>query len=88
MAKSVEIKCPECGWKPDGQPHWQCSCGYIWDTFQTAGRCPACSKQWERTACIPSAGGCTAFPLHLDWYDGLDEWLREELERIRQGAPA
>lgn len=79
----IRIRCPKCEWEPDGKPHWKCSCGNAWDTFSTAGRCPACGKIWMDTQCIPLAGGCVASSPHLDWYDGLDEIinrLKEEIE--------
>lgn len=78
----IRIACPKCDWEPDGQPYWACSCGFVWNTFDTAGRCPRCRKQWEWTACIPHAGGCPATSPHLDWYHGLDDWLVEMLEEI------
>lgn len=78
----VRIACPKCDWEPDGSPYWSCTCGHIWNTFDTAGRCPKCRKQWEWTQCVISAGGCTAKSPHLDWYHGLDEWLAEEIANI------
>lgn len=78
----VRIACPKCEWEPDGRPHWSCTCGHIWNTFDTGGRCPNCKKQWEWTQCVPHAGGCSARSPHLDWYRGLDEWLEEELSKI------
>ena len=80
----VKIACPKCAWEPDGRPYWACACGHQWDTFSTAGRCPSCGKQWDDTQCIGYAGGCDAWSPHLDWYRGLDAWLREELARIRE----
>lgn len=80
----LRIACPKCDWEPDGKPYWSCTCGHIWNTFDTAGRCPQCRKQWEWTACIPYAGGCSSMSPHLDWYRGLDDWLRERLEEIAQ----
>ncbi len=82
MAKEVKIECPKCGWEPDGGAYWQCTCGCIWNTFETAARCPQCKKQWKYTACIPHRGGCPEKSPHLDWYKGLDDWLREEIEQV------
>lgn len=84
----VRIACPKCDWEPDGRPYWACDCGHIWNTFDTGGRCPSCRKQWEWTQCIQIAGGCNETSPHLDWYRGLDEWLREELAKIRELAAA
>jgi hypothetical protein len=88
MSKEVSIQCPKCSWEPDGGEHWRCDCGHVWDTFETAARCPNCKKQWQETQCPAPAGGCSAFSPHLDWYQGLDEWLRDELERILQAEPS
>jgi hypothetical protein len=67
---------PKCKWEPDGKPHWQCTCGTVWDTFSTAARCPSCGKVWEYMQCIEAASGCNAISLHLDWYEGLGETIR------------
>lgn len=76
---NVKIACPKCGWEPDGGAYWVCTCGHVWNTFDTAARCPRCSKQWTHTACIPHRGGCRSMPPHLDWYHDLDNWVREEV---------
>ncbi|MEZ4984411.1 MAG: hypothetical protein R2795_05130 [Saprospiraceae bacterium] len=77
-----DVCCPNCGWEPDGGEHWQCLCGHSWDVFSTAGRCPACFRQWEKTQCAPAAGGCNAWSPHIEWYGDLDSWLANELECI------
>jgi len=78
----VKIACPKCGWEPDGHPYWQCTCGCVWNTFDTAAKCPDCGKQWTHTACIPFAGGCRAMPPHVDWYHNLDGWLEDEIKEL------
>jgi len=78
----VRIACPKCDWEPDGGKYWRCTCGTVWDTFETAARCPNCGKQWEETQCIGWRGGCDELSQHIDWYHGLDEWLKEELSKI------
>lgn len=88
MPEDVKIECPKCAWAPDGGAYWQCSCGHTWNTFETAARCPACSRQWEYTQCILHRGGCNQMSLHLDWYKGLDKWLEGELRRIEIPAEA
>ena len=56
----------------------------MWHTFDTAGRCPNCHRQWEDTQCHgPEVGGCLGWSPHLDWYKGLDEALRLALEELR-----
>ncbi|MGB0177198.1 MAG: hypothetical protein ACPF9D_08525, partial [Owenweeksia sp.] len=69
----LKVQCPECGWKPDGEPYWSCrSCSYEWDMFSTGARCPRCDFEHQYTECIGWAGGCDETSLHLDWYEGLD----------------
>lgn len=60
----LKIACPKCSWEPDGASHWACSCGHIWDTFETQGVCPSCNKQWKHTQC-PT---CEGWSVHDDWY--------------------
>ena len=78
----MKICCPKCDWQPDGHAYWQCHCGTIWNTFETAGRCPSCHFQHESTACVPFAGGCNAVSPHLDWYEGLDGIIEELIEEV------
>ena len=58
------ISCPECKWVPDGGKNWQCTCRFIWDTFQTKGKCPKCETQWNDTWCPK----CKKTSKHQDWY--------------------
>lgn len=74
MSKPFTICCPKCSWKPDGGAHWACTCGHVWNTFDTAGQCPACAVQWEVTQCITHAGGCGRMSAHLAWYKELEKW--------------
>ncbi len=74
----VEIACPKCEWKPDGGAYWQCSCGNVWNTFDTAGRCPNCPKHH---------GGCGKWSKHLDWYRNLDTQLKKEVENALDKQP-
>ncbi|WP_336517212.1 hypothetical protein [Pollutibacter soli] len=80
----LKIRCPKCHWQPDGKPHWSCSCGTIWDTFSTGGRCPGCGKQWHDTQCIVDAGGCQSWSPHLDWYENLDDFVEEVKEVLKE----
>jgi len=70
------IRCPLCGWRPRKSSRWSCSCigtpepyfescGTVWNTFSTRGRCPGCSHQWQWTTCLQ----CQQASLHLDWYE-------------------
>lgn len=72
----VEIFCPKCEWEPQASDRWQCSCGHLWNTFDTIGRCPSCSKVWEDTQCL----SCKKWSPHLDWYHNLDEITRRMIE--------
>jgi len=58
------IECPTCNWQPDGEPHWTCTCGYSWNTFETRAQCPKCNTQWETTSCP----GCGKSSPRNDWY--------------------
>ena len=84
---TIEIYCPHCHWEPDGGAHWQCNCGCVWDTFETAAVCPQCRRRWRYTDCPPAPGGCGARALHIDWYHGLDELVAELVEEALP-APA
>ena len=75
---SIIIKCKGCSWKPLKDDEWQCSCRYVWNTFDTGGECPQCKKRWEITQCLH----CRKFSPHLDWYSGYDKLLKTELENI------
>jgi hypothetical protein len=70
------IRCPVCAWKPDASSRWCCawidtpepyfeSCGAVWNTFSTKGRCPGCHHQWRWTSCLR----CSQWSPHGDWYE-------------------
>jgi hypothetical protein len=77
----IQISCPKCNWKPDGNDYWVCECGNIWNTFETSGKCPKCQKVWTETQCpqFEDAGGCGSWSKHLDWYKNLDDIIKKEL---------
>lgn len=58
------IRCPRCGWQPGSGDLWMCRCGHSWNTFETGGRCPSCSRQWQHTQCLV----CGEWSPHQDWY--------------------
>lgn len=58
------IRCPLCAWRPRQFDRWQCRCGHVWNTFDTAALCPGCGYQWSVTACL----SCGQFSPHEDWY--------------------
>jgi hypothetical protein len=58
------IRCPKCLVQPSDAVRWGCKCGHVWNTFWTAGKCPACQFQWEVTAC-PHCGEMSE---HRTWY--------------------
>ena len=76
--KGIEIKCPKCKWEPRADDLWICDCEHEWHTFDTAGRCPNCSKVWVETQCRE----CAEWSLHLDWYNGLDDSVKDLLKQI------
>jgi hypothetical protein len=80
------IACPKCDWRPSGDHRWRCSCGHIWNTFQTHGVCPKCGRRWKTTQCtVPSQGGCRQWSDHEEWYHE-DEGLTVE-EYLKQHRP-
>ena len=62
----LEIRCPLCGWQPQKPDRWVCDpgCLHRWNTFETAGICPACTKEWHDTACLK----CGGWSPHEAWY--------------------
>jgi hypothetical protein len=61
-----KIRCPKCAWEPAKSDRWLCEpgCGHVWNTFETRGCCPACSKQWTETVCLR----CHQWSPHDEWY--------------------
>jgi hypothetical protein len=70
------IRCPLCEWVPASSSRWCCdhqhtpeppfpSCGTVWNTFSTRGRCPGCAHQWQWTSCF----ACGQSSPHDDWYE-------------------
>jgi hypothetical protein len=68
-ARGERIRCPRCGWEPRRSDRWSCTCGCIWNTFETRGRCPACGKAWQETQCLR----CFQWSRHEDWYVADEE---------------
>lgn len=60
-----KIRCPQCLWQPRAHSRWACTCGHLWNTFDTAGKCPACEHQWTDTACPK----CKQWSRHEAWYE-------------------
>lgn len=58
------IRCPKCGWLPRKEDRWACTCGHVWNTFDTGGVCPGCLYQWMETKCL----SCKKWSPHSDWY--------------------
>ncbi len=74
----AQIRCPLCEWKPEASNRWTCwdcdypeyffnGCETVWNTFETHGKCPACSYQWIWTSCLR----CGEWSKHEDWYEGI-----------------
>ena len=63
------IRCPRCAWEPGRGDRWTCACLHIWNTFETAGVCPACQRQWLETQCPR----CSGWSPHQAWYVDDDD---------------
>ena len=63
---ATKIYCPRCAWAPSPDDRWECrpGCHVVWNTFETRGRCPGCSKRWLVTVCL----ACFQASLHEHWY--------------------
>ena len=78
-SREIKIYCPKCSWEPVQSSRWICSCNHRWNTFDTAGVCPRCSKAWEDTACL----SCERWSRHAHWYhDFIDGVPQEDAEPI------
>jgi hypothetical protein len=75
-----KIACPKCDWEPRAHDIWMCSCFYMWNTFDTGGRCPKCRKQWADTQCL----ACHEWSPHLDWYRDLEDQLEDALAEVEE----
>jgi hypothetical protein len=59
------LRCPRCSWEPGRHDLWMCTCLRAWNTFDTGGVCPACSRRWTETQCLR----CGEWSLHVRWYE-------------------
>jgi hypothetical protein len=59
------IRCPRCGWEPERDDRWACTCLHAWNTFETGRVCPACGRSWSETQCPR----CGAWSRHEEWYE-------------------
>ena len=75
---TTRIRCPKCDWEPAKLPMWMCSCRHKWNTFDTAGQCPACGKTWADTQCL----SCHNFSPHTDWYETIETPKPKEKEKF------
>jgi len=58
---------------PVSSSRWMCSCGCVWNTFETGGVCPDCGKAWTDTQCL----ACHGWSRHQAWYhDFVDDTER------------
>ena len=64
-----DIRCPLCGWKPRTEDQWGCTCGHVWNTFDTGGVCPAYLYQWTSTQCLRCHSLVAAFRLVRQFID-------------------
>ena len=69
--KQPRIRCPICGWQPDGKAYWGCEkCFSTFDTFKTHAHCPTpgCGNSWFYTQCI----ACHEQSPHEKWYENVE----------------
>lgn len=78
-ASEEKIQCPKCEWEPDADSRWHCTCGTLWNTFDTYGQCPGCKKIWKDTQCP----ACDGWSKHADWYVDLTD-ITIEVEQVQQ----
>lgn len=80
MPEEIIIACPKCDWEPKQSDRWIClpGCGHLWNTFDTAAKCPGCGIQWEYTQCLC----CKGVSRHTHWYRSLGSNLQEELDLV------
>ena len=71
----MDIYCPKCEWEPPPSARWRCTCGHVWNTFDTQGQCPSCDKVWTETQCL----ACKKWSPHHDWYHDLPPVDMEEI---------
>lgn len=68
LDRGLRIRCPVCQWQPSSHDRWSCNpngCGFVWNTFDTHGVCPSCSREWTMTSCL----NCGVWSPHDDWYE-------------------
>lgn len=80
----MRIACPKCEWEPSAGDRWRCApgCDYVWNTFETMGRCPQCGKQWRETCCLE----CKKWSPHLDWYHDVPDIFDEVEDTVEVPA--
>jgi hypothetical protein len=74
----MKIYCPKCSYEPKTDDRWICKCQFIWNTFDTAAKCPSCGYQWLETQCP----GCSQWSLHVDWYHVEDDVKEQTIRSI------
>ncbi len=71
--------CPKCRWHPDPSSRWSCTCYFVWNTFETRGQCPGCSRVWLHTECL----SCSGWSPHED---GYHEPIEEVADNVHEDA--
>lgn len=49
--RRTELACPRCRAAPPVGAFWACACKTRFDSFETGGRCPTCSRSFAATSC-------------------------------------
>ena len=47
----LDIGCFSCNWEDKGKYEWMCTCGCVWNVFETDCICPLCNRKWTYIQC-------------------------------------
>ena len=60
---------------------WECTCHYVWNTFDSGGQCPGCGNIWYDTICL----ACDLWSPHAEWYHDhltVHDSIEESIENV------
>jgi hypothetical protein len=65
--RHIGFACPMCHAAPPAGPYWKCSCGHLFDTFETGAVCPGCGKSFGSTACLDCGAQSPLSKWQIPW---------------------